>query len=157
MICPVRTEPFKYEKFVSTCSTHLPSTSFKKSKARIVSWRDETTKFTLRDLTRIWESATMPNKDGSWPSVPIPLLVAACLWSPLLVRENGKPKKWYICFDAYELWWRRNRDRLTAKGLKFGNTAWPAYLTDQPAGNRSPESWRSSQSSGRSSQPLDSQ
>lgn len=130
---------------------------FKEPESRIVSWRDETTKFTLRDLTRIWESATMPNKDGFWPSVPRPLLVAAYLWSSLLVRENGKPKKWYICFDAYDLWWRRNRDRLTAKGLKFGNTPWPAYLTDQPVGNRSPESWRSSQSSGRSSQPLDSQ
>lgn len=130
---------------------------FGESEARIVSWRDETTKFTANNLLAIWKVGVGRDEQGNYPGVPLPMLVAAYLWSPLLVCEKRKPVRWVICFDGYELWWKRNLERLTAKGLKFGVTPWPKCLTDQPVGNRSPESWRSSQLSGRSSQPLDSQ
>lgn len=130
---------------------------FKEDPGRITSWRDETTLFTGSQFFSIWQSAFDPDKDGVYPGMPTPMLVVAHLFSPLLVREKGKPKEWIVCDDGYERWWKRNLDRLTAKGLKFGSTPWPKCLTDQPVGNRSLESWQSSQSSGRSSQPLDPQ
>jgi hypothetical protein len=130
---------------------------FKEDEARIVSWRDETTRFTASNLAHIWMAATGPDQQGNYPGIPSPMFVAAQLWSPMLVHEDGKLTHWFICFDNYELWWTRNLNRLTAKGLKFGDIPWPKCLTDQPVGNRSPESWRSTQSSGRSSHPLDSQ
>lgn len=143
--------------------TKLPSVKdmaawFHESERRIVNWRDETTRFTYRHLSDICYAATGGlDKDGNAIGIPGPMLVAALLWSPLLVRENGKPKSWHICFDAYEAWWKRNLARLTGKGLKFGETPLPSCLTYQSEGSRSPELWRSSQSSGRSSQSRDSQ
>lgn len=142
--------------------TKLPSvvdmaTWFNESERRIVNWRDETTRFTYRNLSDICYAATGLDKDGNATGMPSPMLVAALLWSPLLVRENGKPKSWHICFDDYEAWWKRNLSRLTDKGLKFGETPLPSCLTYQSEGSRSPELWRSSQSSGRSSQSRDSQ
>ncbi|MFH1987447.1 MAG: hypothetical protein ABIK25_07460 [Pseudomonadota bacterium] len=130
---------------------------FNESERRIVNWRDETTRFTYRNLSDICYAATGVDKDGNATGMPSPMLVAALLWSPLLVRENGKPKSWHMCFDAYEAWWKRNLARLTDKGLKFGETPLPSCLTYQSEGSRSPELWRSSQSSGRSSQSRDSQ
>jgi hypothetical protein len=130
---------------------------YNEDERRIISWRDETTNFTASQLFDLWHVATSPDKNGIYPSCPTPMFVAAHLWSLLLARENGKPIHWIDCFDTYELCWKRNLSRLTAKGLRFGSIPWPKCLIDQPGGNRSLESWRSSQSSGRSSQPLDSQ
>lgn len=142
--------------------TKLPSVIdmaawFKESERRIVNWRDETTRFTYRNLSDICYAATSADSNGNATGMPSPMLVAALLWSPLLVRENGKLKSWYICLNAYEAWWKRNLARLTDKGLRFGETPLPSCLTYQSEGSRSPELWRSSQSSGRSSQPRDSQ
>lgn len=130
---------------------------FNESERRIVNWRDETTKFTFRNLSEIVYAAVGEDKEGNAVGMPSPMLVAALLWSGLLVRENGKPKSWFVCFDAYNNWWRRNLSRLTDKGLKFGEIPLPSCLTFQSADSRSPELWRSSQSSGLSSQPRDSQ
>lgn len=130
---------------------------FKETERRIVNWRDETTKFTSRNLSEIVFAAAGEDKEGNATGMPSPMLVAALLWSGLLVRENGKPKSWVVCFDAYNNWWRRNLSRLTDKGLKFGEIPLPSCLTFQSSGSRSPELWRSSQSSGLSSQPRDSQ
>lgn len=123
--------------------TKLPSVKdmaawFHESERRIVNWRDETTRFTYRNLSDICYAATV-DKEGNAPGLPSPMLVAALLWSPLLVRENGKPKSWYICFDDYEAWWKLNLARLTDKGLKFGETPLPSCLTYQSEGSRSPE------------------
>lgn len=130
---------------------------FKEDPGRITSWRDETTLFTYSHFLSVWQSACVPDKRGRCPEAPAPMLVVAHLLSPLLVREKGKVTQWIVCGDGYERWWKRILDRLTAKGLKFGSTPWPKCLTDQSLGNRFLESWLSSQSSGRSSQPLDSQ
>lgn len=130
---------------------------FKEDPGRITSWRDETTLFTYSHFLSVWQSACVPDKRGRCPEAPAPMLVVAHLLSPLLVREKGKVTQWIVCGDGYERWWKRILDRLTAKGLKFGSTPWPKCLTDQSVGNRLLESWLSSQSSGRSSQPLDSQ
>lgn len=138
-------------------SVNEMATWFNEVQGRVVSWRDETTHLTASQLSSIWKEAVGLNMDGSYPGIPYPMFVAAHFFSDLLVREKGKLKSWIVCGDGYKQWWKRNLDRLTAKGLKFGSIPWPKCLTDQPAGNRSPESWRSSQSSGRSSQPLDSQ
>ena len=124
---------------------------------KIVSWRDETTRFTERDLVAIWGEALSGTPSGERPQPPIPLLAAAHLWSPLLVREKGKPVSWIFGFEAYEGAWRAMHSYLLAKGLTFGTTPWPTCLTFQSSGSSSPDSWRSSQSSGRSSQPRDSQ
>lgn len=142
--------------------TNLPSVVemaawFNESERRIVNWRDETTRFTYRNLSEIFYAATSVDENGNASSIPSPMLVAALLWSPLLVREDGRIKTWYLCFDAYETWWKRNLPRLTDKGLKFGEIPLPSYLTYQSEGSRSPELWRSSQSSGLSSQSRDSQ
>ena len=130
---------------------------FDRSEQQIVNWRDETTRLNAQEFSNICEFAFGRDEQGKSAPAPLPIYVAASMWRPFLVRENGKPKEWYFFFDSYELAWRRNLDRLTAKGLKFGTVAWPHCLTYQPLGNRSPESWRCSQSSGRSSQPLDCQ
>jgi hypothetical protein len=130
---------------------------FKCSETQIVSWRDETTWLSAQHFSMIWKAALGVDEQGNFRPIPWPMYVAAFMWSPFLVREKGKPREWYLFFDSYELAWKRNLDRLTAKGLKFGNVPWPSCLTYQPLGNRSPDSWRCSQSSGRSSQPLDCQ
>jgi hypothetical protein len=130
---------------------------FKQDESKIVKWRHEERPYTGRDFNNTWEGAFALDSQGLWPPMPTPMLVAAHFFSPLLVREEGKIKEWIICQDDYERWWLWNLDRLSAKGLEFGLNPWPRCLIYQPLGNRSPESWRSSQSSGRSSQPLDSQ
>lgn len=130
---------------------------FNETERRIVNWRDETTKFTSRNLSEIANAAVGKDKERNATDMPSPMLVAALLWSRLLVRENGKPKSCVVCFDDYNNWWRRNLSRLTDKGLKFGEIPLPSCLTFQSSGSRSPELWRSSQSSGLSSQPRDSQ
>ena len=129
---------------------------FNRSEPQIVNWRDETTRLNAQDFSNICKFAFGADEQGKYPA-PWPIYIAASMWMPFLVRENGRPKELYLFFDSYELAWRRNLDRLMAKGLKFGTVAWPSCLTYQPLGNRSPESWRCSQSSGRSSQPLDCQ
>jgi len=130
---------------------------FDQGEPQIVSWRDETTRLSVERFVAIWKEALGVDEQGKYPQLPGPMYVAAFMWTPLLVREKGKPTAWYLFFDSYELAWKRNVERLTAKGLKFGTVAWPNCLTYQPLGNRSPDSWRCSQSSGRSSQPLDCQ
>lgn len=130
---------------------------FVREEPQIVSWRDETTRLSAEHFAAIWKKALGADEQGNYPQIPGPMYVAAFMWTPLLMREKGKPTEWYLFFDSYELAWRRNVDRLTAKGLKFGTVAWPNCLTYQPLGNRSPDSWRCSQSSGRSSQSLDCQ
>jgi hypothetical protein len=105
--------------------------------ARIVSWRDETTRFTANNFFNAWKAATGPDKHGIYIGAPLPMLVAAHLWSPLLVRDDGKTRQLFMCTDGYELWWTRNLERLTTKGLKFGRTPWPKCLTNVAEGNRS--------------------
>lgn len=121
------------------------------------SWRDESTRFTYANFEMIWGKAFPPASDGIRIASPVPMLTVSHLWKNLLARKNGKPISITVCFDAYESWWRLNRERLQAKGLRFGDIPWPTCLTAQSLGNISPDSWRSSQSSGRSSNPLHSQ
>lgn len=109
---------------------------FVQDDARIISWRDETTRFTANNLFTIWKKAVGPDKDGVYIGAPLPMLVAAHLWSPLLVLEAGKPRQWIVCTDGYESWWKRNRNRLTANGLQFGAIPWPKCLTGHPKGDR---------------------
>jgi len=130
---------------------------FQESERRIVNWRDETTRFMHRDLARIFVAATGLDENGTAMGIPSPMLVAALLWSPLLEREDGKIHSWTDCSDAYDAWWRRNLERMTVKGFTFGEIPLPSCLTYQPEGNKSSELCRSSQSSGRSSHPRDSQ
>lgn len=94
----------------------------------LVSWRDETTRFTVRQLNDIWLAAMKPDKHGIYPGVPMPLFVCAHLWSPLLLRENGRATGILDCSGDYHVWWGKNRDRLMANGLQFGAQAWPEYL-----------------------------
>jgi hypothetical protein len=130
---------------------NLMAAWFKENDSRIVSWRDETTRFTARQLGRIWVGEFRPKKDGSGIGIPSPMLVAALFWSRLLERTDGKITAWYVCFDPYEAWWARNLARLKGKGFAYGDIPLPSFLTDQPVINRSPSLWLSSQSSGCSS------
>jgi hypothetical protein len=125
--------------------------------SRLVSWRDETTKFTARQLEQLWTSALTPDSEGIYPAVPSPMFVCAHLWSPLLGREDGRATQLIDCTANYRLWWERNRDRLVAKGLQFGKQAWPDYLTAVRSDNGSLASAFSAQSAGRSAQPRDCQ
>ncbi|HJW55291.1 MAG TPA: hypothetical protein VJ577_08470 [Burkholderiaceae bacterium] len=109
---------------------------FAQHDARIISWRDETTRFTANNLFTIWKKAVGSDKEGVCIGAPLPMLVAAHLWSPVLVLEAGKPRQWISCADGYERWWKRNLSRLAAKGLHFGATPWPECLTGHPEGGR---------------------
>jgi hypothetical protein len=127
------------------------------NEARLVSWRDETTRLTLRHFESIWCRALTPDRQGIYPALPLPMFVCTHLWSPLLIRENGRPSQLIDLSGTYRHWWERNRDRLTHKGLQFGEQAWPDCLTAQRASLEAFTSAPSSQSEGRSSSPRDCQ
>lgn len=127
------------------------------NEARLVSWRDETTRFTARQLEHLWTTVLAPDNQGIYPAIPSPIFVCAHLWSPFLVREDGRATALFDCTANYGVWWERNRDRLVAKGLQFGEQAWPTYLTAQRVNGESFASFCSTQSSGRLSSPRDCQ
>ncbi|NYE59330.1 hypothetical protein FHW58_000482 [Duganella sp. 1224] len=95
------------------------------SESVIVSWRDETTRFRVFDLLRLWRQALPPDTAGVRPAAPLPMLVAAHLWSPL-----RKAKGLTDCTPGYVAWWKRNLQRLQARGTEFGDVPWPACLID---------------------------
>jgi hypothetical protein len=117
---------------------------FEETESRIVSWRDETTRFTHLHWKMIWESAIARDSGGKKPTPPWPMFVAAHLWRPLLLSKKGKLGTLIDHTAPYNFWWKVQHERLTTKGLKFGKTPWPACLVNQPGGNRFPESRRSS-------------
>jgi hypothetical protein len=122
----------------------------KESETRLVSWRDETTRLTARQLEQIWTTALTPDSQGIYPAIPSPMLVCTHIWSPLLLRgENHRPSGLIDCTAGYKMWWDRNYHRLTGQGLQFGMQAWPDYLLSQPFEGESPVSIFSSPSSGR--------
>lgn len=127
------------------------------NEARLVSWRDETTKFTARQLEQLWIGALTPDSHGIYPAVPWPMFVCAHLWGPLLVRDDEGSTALFDCTAHYRTWWERNRDRLGTNGLRFGEQAWPTYLTSQRSEGESFASFCSLQLSGRASSPRDRQ
>jgi len=123
------------QKPASIPSVREMSAWFDVDESKIVSWRDETTKFTERDFFRVWKSAIPVDEKGERPADPLPMLVAALIWSPLLTRDESKTVSLIDPREDYESWWMRNHARLTAKGLPFGNTPWPECLTSQSSGS----------------------
>lgn len=120
------------------------------NEARLVSWRDETTKFTARQLEQMWTTALTPDSQGIYPAIPFPMFICTKLWSPLILREDNRRATALVdCSANYRMWWERNCQRLVDKGLQFGEQAWPTYLTSQGFGGESFASIFSSQSSGR--------
>lgn len=147
-------------------SRHLPNSVPKvkdfaawsrQDETRVISWRDETTRFTARQLEHLWTRSIEPDSDGIYPAIPSPMFVCAHLWSPLLVRQDGRTTHFVECTASYRIWWERNRDRLIAKGLQFGSQAWPNYLTGERTDKASLASVFCFQSAGRSSNPRDCQ
>lgn len=124
------------------------------NETRLVSWRDETTRFTLVQFQHLWTTALAPDNKGIYPACPTPMFFCAHLWSPLLTRKGGGVTGLIDCTAGYGNWWTRNRDRLVAKGLRFGAQAWPSCLTAQGGGKGERFS---SFDSGRSSFPRDCQ
>jgi hypothetical protein len=129
----------------------------KQDESGLVSWRDETTRFTAGQLADIWMKAIEADTRGYRPAVPLPMFVCAHLWRPLLAREGGHMTHLIDCAASYRIWWERNRERLVAKGLRFGAQTWPSSLTVQRPDFESLSAARSRQSSGRLSQPRDCQ
>jgi hypothetical protein len=130
----------------------------RENEARLVSWRDETTKLTVRQLEQMWTAAMMLDSQGIYPAIPSPMFVCTHLWSPMLLREDSRrPTALIDCTANYRMWWERNCNRLIAEGLQFGQQAWPTYLTGQRSEGESFASIFSSHSSGRSSSPRDCQ
>jgi hypothetical protein len=125
--------------------------------AGLVSWRDETTRFTAKQIEDIWIKAIKADKKGYRPAIPFPMFVCAHLWRPLFAREGGRTIHLIDCAAGYRIWWERNRERLVARGLRFGTQAWPSCLTVQRPDFESLSAARSRQSSGRLSQPRDCQ
>lgn len=101
--------------------------------SEIVSWRDETTRFSARNLFKLWRTVIKPDRNGLRAGTPLPMLVAALLWSPLLKLNKGRPNSLTVCSPDYLAWWRRNLQRLTAKGFQFGDAPWPACLVGNGA------------------------
>ena len=125
--------------------------------SRLVSWRDETTRFTAAQLEQLWTAALKPDCEGNYLAVPLPMFACAHLLSPLLARENGRTVSLIDSVDTYQAWWERNRDRLIEKGLQFGEQAWPDFIKAQPADSRSFAAFCSTQFSGLSCSPRDCQ
>ncbi|WP_312511439.1 hypothetical protein [Massilia sp.] len=125
--------------------------------ARLVSWRDETTRLTLAQLEEVWIAGLEPDREGFYPAAPRPMFVCTHLFSPLLGRKDGKRISSVItCAEGYRTWWQYNRDRLIKDGLRFGEVAWPTRLIEESSAQAALSSL-SSQSSGRSSLPRDCQ
>jgi hypothetical protein len=96
--------------------------------SRMVSWRDETTRFTASHLFGLWRHAIEPDTNGLRPGAPLPLLVAAHLWGPLLAQREDGTRTLTDCAESYVVWWKRNLQRLTASGVEFGDFRWPECL-----------------------------
>jgi len=95
----------------------------------IISWRDETTKFSLRDLEQVWKLKKRPADNGNRVDPPILMLYASHFFGQLLQKnENGKPKSVIVCESDYKEFWELNKKRLMAKGLTFGSDPWPECL-----------------------------
>lgn len=95
----------------------------------ITSWRDETTKFNLRDLNSIWKLEKRPSDVGGVLSPPYLMLYAMLLYKRLVkYGENGKLTSIEEAEDDYRHFWELNKNKLEAKGLTFGKDAWPEYL-----------------------------
>ena len=122
----------------------------REDEARLVSWRDETTRLTVRQLEQMWTTALTPDSQSTHPAIPFPMLVCSNLWGPLILREDNRRATVLVdCGANYRMWWERNCQRLVARGLQFGEQAWPTCLTSQRSGGESFASIFSSQSSGR--------
>jgi hypothetical protein len=130
---------------------------FDQNETQLVNWRDETTRFTARELAAWWCGVLDPDENGVYPSIPFPLFVCAHLWSPLLLRENGRRTGLIDCAAHYRIWWERHHVRLVGKGLRFGAQAWPSYFSGDGGKGASVPSGGAVQSSGRSSSPRDCQ
>lgn len=95
----------------------------------VISWRDESTKFSLRDLEQIWKLKKRPSDKDDLVGPPILMLYASHFFSQLMqIDENGKLKSIIVCESNYKEFWELNKKRLMAKGLTFGTDPWPACL-----------------------------
>jgi len=102
---------------------------FNLESSTIISWRDETTKFSLRDLELIWKLKERPLDKDNKLIPPVPMLYATHLFGQLLQKnENGKLKSIIVCESDYKDFWELNKKRLMAKGLTFGTDPWPECL-----------------------------
>lgn len=102
---------------------------FRLESSTVISWRDETTKFALRDLEWIWKLKKRPSDKVNLVGPPILMLYASHFFSQLMqIDENGKLKSIIVCESNYKEFWELNKKRLMAKGLSFGTDPWPACL-----------------------------
>lgn len=111
------------------------ATWFDEPESRLVSWRDETTRFTMLQFEDLWVRAVGSggagkSAGGHTPGVPKPMLVASQLWGRLLERENGQERSCIFCVDPYLAWWQRNLARMKSKGVPYGDIPLPSCLTD---------------------------
>jgi len=130
----------------------------------LVNWRDGTKRFGWRDFDRVWREMFLAAQDkGTAPIAPLaPLFVAATIFQNLLVNVDSRsPAKRILLFDEdYSDWWAFHAAEAEGPKVEAGASPWPKWLSQvQPelSGIRSPVSSRSSQSSGRPSQPRESQ
>lgn len=130
---------------------------FKEDAQRLAKWRDEELHLSGKQFERLWRTGTSRYPKRKDAAVPLPLLLMAYLWRPLLARKQGELPSIVNCMDGYKDWWQRNFIRMQAQGLTFGTEPWPAWLTNQSSTGDSFVSKRSSQSSGRPSSPRESQ
>lgn len=138
-------------------SVRQMSAFFGESDRRLVKWRNQESHLSGKQFDRLWRDGLAYLSEDDSIATPWPLLIVAYLWTPLLVREERAPVSITNCMDGYRDWWQRNLVRMQAEGLTFGEQLWPEWLTDQSPGSKSLDVWRSSQSSGLTSQPRDSQ
>lgn len=95
----------------------------------VISWRDESTKFSLRELELIWQLKKRPSDKDNLVGPPILMLYASHFFGQLMqIDENGKLKSIIVCESNYKEFWEINKKRLMAKGLTFGKDPWPACL-----------------------------
>ena len=102
----------------------------------LVQWRDCTKSFRWRDFSNIW-AALFPEsmQNGRTGRVrPLsPLYVAAAIFQDLLVDidPNSRGKEVGLHDDEYRYWWKIHFDQFQqASGATFGDTPWPAWLTN---------------------------
>ncbi|MDR0576888.1 MAG: hypothetical protein LBI87_05010 [Candidatus Accumulibacter sp.] len=149
------------------CGEVLMGKSGEASEQPLANIRNGARKLNDKEFLKVWNSMMGNNKNKiEIFTPPWPWYIFAQIMTLMFVKfvksdKSVKSAKSVIIFDppVYRYWWDRYYDELKGQGACFGCAPWPECLRpNQPLlGVKSPDSDRSSQSSGRPSSPRDSQ
>lgn len=91
---------------------------------------------TIDEFCTVFQTMCGPDKQGLLTFSPIPLYLAAQLWTTMYVRKNPDRKRSGINgitygFELdYRYYWEHFLNEFKAKGTLFGEMTWPTYLNE---------------------------